>query len=97
MSFTDRMYQDEVWPTRDSRNLLIAAMSIEHVYNSLAYLEKNAERIALSYAMSPVFLAAPDDVHAELDRIVEDPKTWVRSTPVYRALLKRAKQVRKGR
>jgi hypothetical protein len=46
VSIVDVLYQDEFWIGQDGRRYEVATMHQEHRLNLLAYLERNAERLA---------------------------------------------------
>lgn len=92
---TRQVLNSNTWRQKNGDDILISEMSLPHVYNTLALLERCAQGIAFSYAFDPTWTNAPDDVQFEVERALENPARWLRSTPLYLALLKRAKQARK--
>jgi hypothetical protein len=92
---TSQVLNSKTWRQKDGKDILISEMSLPHVYNTLALLERSAQGIAFSYAFDPVWFNAPDDVQSEVEQALENPLRWLRSSPLYVALLKRAKAARK--
>lgn len=76
----------------------IQDMSIQHIYRTLAWLEENALSLQRSYANDTVWVGAPDEVHDEVEmQMRRKPDEWLRSMPLYRNLVRRARDIRKGR
>lgn len=92
------LHQGDVWQPKDRPLVRIADMDAEWRYNTAQWLERYAERLALSEQWSMAMLAAGplgpsgdaacDAFDSAIDAMGVDPLGWLRSTPLYRALVK---------
>lgn len=95
-------YQDEWWRDSAGQWHKIAEMNVGHVTNVLAFLLRRADIYAMRYTWSMYSYAADasdaaaDAIEMEISAIERDPKAWIKSTPLYRALKKRRKSIIKA-
>lgn len=95
-------YQAEWWRDSAVHWHKIAEMNVGHVTNVLAFLLRRADIYAMRYTWQMLGWAAnagehaADEIEAEADAIMRDPEAWLKSTPLYRALKKRRKTLRKA-
>jgi len=73
------------WRTDDGKVVERKDMALPHKLNLMAYLERNAKQIEFRDAMQVLSPDMPDEVVDELG--ARDPVEWIRSSPLYRALL----------
>lgn len=97
-SITARFGQGKWWNKKDGNWIAIADMSPGHRYNSAAMLMRTVHQIALRHAFAFGIEAAQHDggdmAHDSLEQISDelferannDPRAWLRSTTLYRAL-----------
>jgi hypothetical protein len=97
------------WWTRDQGEIPIADMDDRHLDNTIAMLQRNAQKIASNEAMHAFFEVADDEMSdgvfnalhsgaADLYAIAHDPvraAAWMKQRPQYRALVKERKRRRK--
>jgi hypothetical protein len=86
-SFWTVLQQRKWWRTGDGRAIRRREMNVQYQLNALAYLIRKAPEIVGSYVNSWVFATCPDDVEAELDRMMADPERAIIETPMAQALL----------
>jgi hypothetical protein len=83
--------QDTMWVPGDGVPVKIADLARSHLFSILASLERRAGRFAASY-VKEVYSAgwqnAPAEVLASVDLAILDSTLWMRSQPLYVALLK---------
>lgn len=90
-----RMNQGEWWRQKSGEWIRIADMASSHRRNTAAMLLRNAAAYELRYGLVELGIdtlhEAPDSVISEIERKQEirmrDPEKWMRSTPLYRALV----------
>lgn len=99
------------WCTRDEGEMLIRDMVDSHLENSIAMLQRNAQKIAAGEAMRIYFDLMDEELGdgvfnafhsgaAELHIISQDPAqaaAWMKNRPQYQALIKERKRRRKAR
>lgn len=85
--FMDVLHQRKYW--RNSADELVRRknLHLQHKANILAYLIREAGRIVAEYVYRPVFNLAPDEVQADLERMLDDPIEYILSTDMARALI----------
>jgi hypothetical protein len=97
------------WWTRDRGEISIVDMDDRHLDNTIAMLQRNAQKIASNEAMHAFFEVADDEMSdgvfnalhsgaSELHAIAQDPikaAAWMKKRPEYRALVKERKRRRK--
>lgn len=101
-SLYEQMNQGTWWKTKEGSWVRIDEMEESHAANLVTFLERRASRYALAYswqsAMSMPDAADCGDMTFDalqreqslLERqVYEDPLTWLRDTPLYRALVAR--------
>jgi hypothetical protein len=84
LSQRELLAQRKYWRAEDGEVLERKTMETAHKLSLMAYLERNAERIEFTDACQ--YFGAPDGVDIE-PIATRDPVEWVRSSPLYRALL----------
>lgn len=95
------LYQGEWWRDVTSQWHKIDEMTLGHVENVMVMLLREARRHAFTYTMGMIgHLAhmgenAADALERELDEIQSNPDVWLKSTPLYRALKKRRKNLKR--
>jgi hypothetical protein len=81
------------WKTKDSGWVRITDMTPEHRANTARFLERRASAYedAVAWSEFAVFRGAPDGVVDEwlgdMERRSDNPEAWIKSTPLYRALV----------
>lgn len=95
------LYQGEWWRDVTGQWHKIDEMTLGHVENVMTMLLRDARRYAFTYTMGMIgHLAhmgehAADALERELDEIESNPDVWLKSTPLYRALKKRRKKLKR--
>lgn len=84
----DLLGQRKWWVSKDGTAHEIRAMHTTHLTNTLAVLERSAQRLYLSYA-SRYLMNAPDEVFDAYDR--ETPEQWLRDQPLIKRMRKELK------
>lgn len=89
------------WQSNDGRVWRITEMSTRHLVNTLAWLRRNAPRLAVRWCLASIAnhlegpFAARGDIASwdeekwldmEMDQAAEDPLGWITSTAVYEAM-----------
>jgi len=94
------MYDQKIWwRTAGGEWVRVADMAPDHCRNTAAYLLRHAEAIAVRQGFRElvVYGDAPDDVVDSWMRRdamrLDDPRGWITSTRLYRALIKRARKI----
>jgi hypothetical protein len=89
----ERFRQSEWWKPKDTGWIRIADMEPSHRANTARYLLRRAAAYAdaIGFAELSWFQSAPEELVdswlAEDGRRMDDPAGWIRSTPLYRALV----------
>ena len=86
-SLVEVLEQRKYWKMQDGSLIKRKDMSLSHKFNVLAWLIRNAPDHINSYVNSSVFYTAPDDVWAELERMLSDPLDWTIKSAFFQALL----------
>lgn len=77
------------WTMRDGTPIRLMEMSVPHKLNTLALLERRAEKLALGkllrYGLGE---DVPDEVSGSYEDDVANPLRWIRRTPLYREMLR---------
>jgi hypothetical protein len=84
----DLLGQRKWWVSKDGTAHEIRAMHTTHLTNTLALLERSAQKLHLSYA-SRYLMNAPDEVFDAYDR--ETPDQWLRAQPLIKRMRKELK------
>jgi hypothetical protein len=98
----EQMNQGKYWVNGFGEALLIDRMTPGHVENCMAMMIRKSS-ILTHIATGPMWSysihvgdAAHDSIMSMIDEIESDSEKWVKSTPLYRALKKRRKALRKA-
>lgn len=84
--------QRKYWRKNGGEFMLVREMGAQHVNNTIKMLDEYAkEYVASIFGDSfNTFLSAPDEVfdawEHEYREALDNPKRWIRATPLYRAL-----------
>lgn len=87
--------QGQIWVPKDRPNLPIIDMDPAWRRNAARWLERRAKHFDLLYSLGEALLAsrldlsdlAMDDLLIDQERREQDPVAWIRTTPLYQALL----------
>lgn len=80
--------QDEIWQPAGSTPVKLTDMDESHLRNLLGWLERNASRLELAWSLNMILGDPPDDVMDAIMHESENPVTWLRARPLYRAIVR---------
>jgi len=90
------LYQNQYWETKDGRVLKVEDIEPDHRDNLIAWLERNANKLASDFIWDRLpfpnmrgdmaQLHAEEEWDREMRFAIKSPVEWVRNTPLYRKL-----------